>query len=250
MSATVGPPVPGAAALGRELRQSLPPAIVNALDNIGSQIQVEILDPLLCTTSIEQLAKIFEQVFPKFRDYYASTIFMLWGVLQEDPQRFSALTIRSFQESENLIRAHGPRWIGQAASLNALQGLAAVTRIAKAATTFFDKESAAGFHSNTSDAELWANSVVAYVMAFSGVSAPLTALEAGRTTAAKLENIAALAHWSKHFAVRAYHFTKALGVLKTRQRYAEIGSNEEEDLILAEAGLDSYVELLAQDDRP
>jgi hypothetical protein len=56
--------------------------------------------------------------------------------------------------------------------------------------------------------------------------------------------------WSKRFAVQAYHFTKALGVLKTGQRSAEVGGSEEEDLVLAEAGLDSYAELLAQDDRP
>src|SRR5439155_27184449 len=93
-SATVGPPVPAAAALGRELRQSLPPALVEALDKIGDQIEVEILDPLLCAASVEQLARTFERVFAKFRDYYVSTVLIMWGFLQEDAQRFSALTIR------------------------------------------------------------------------------------------------------------------------------------------------------------
>src|SRR5438132_6947613 len=109
VSATVGPPVPAAAALGRELRQSLPPALVEALDKISDQIAVEILDPLLCAGSVEQLARTFERVFPKFRDYYLSTVLIMWGFLQEDAQRFSALTIRSFQESEPLIRERGPR---------------------------------------------------------------------------------------------------------------------------------------------
>src|SRR5438132_11983253 len=106
-SATVGPPVPAAIALGGELRQSLPPALLEALDKIGDQIAVEILDPLLCAASVEQLARTFEGVFPKFRDYYLSTVLIMWGFLQEDAQRFSALTIRSFQESEHLIRARG-----------------------------------------------------------------------------------------------------------------------------------------------
>ena len=79
--ATVGPPVPAIAALGRELRQSLPPALVEALDKIGDQIGVEILDPLLCAASVEQLARTFEHVFPRFRDYYVSTIFIMWGYL-------------------------------------------------------------------------------------------------------------------------------------------------------------------------
>ena len=41
VSAAVGPPVPAAAALGKELRQSLPPALVEALDRIGEQIEAE-----------------------------------------------------------------------------------------------------------------------------------------------------------------------------------------------------------------
>jgi len=108
-SVAVGPIVPGATLPGNQLRRILPPALVVALDKIADQIGEEVFDPLLQAASVEQLARIFERVFPKFRDYYASTIFIVWGWLQEDPQRFSALTIRSFQESEHLIRSHGPR---------------------------------------------------------------------------------------------------------------------------------------------
>src|SRR5260370_11565823 len=158
-STAVGPPVPAAAALGRELRQSLPPGLVEALDKIGDQIEVEILDPLLCAASVEQLASTFERVFPKFRDYYLSTVFIMWGFLQEDAQRFSALTIRSFQESEHLIRARGPDWIGQDASLNALHGLATIIRIAKVATSLFDHERSAELRVNECRAEPWANSI-------------------------------------------------------------------------------------------
>jgi hypothetical protein len=246
----MGPLVPATAALGSELRQSLPPALLEALDKIGSQIEVEILDPLLCATSVEQSARTFERVFSKFRDYYASTLFILFGFLQEDLNRFSALTIRSFQESEHLIRAHGTHWIGQEASLDALQGLATVTRIAKAAAVFFDKGRVADLRPNESDAGPWADSIVAYVMAFSAVLATLTALSNGRPTPAKLDNVAALAHWSKGFAVQAYHLTKAIGLLKATRPAASIGRSDEEDLILAEAGLDSYAEMLAQDDQP
>ena len=92
--------------------------------------------------------------------------------------------------------------------------------------------------------------IVAYVMPFSAVLASLTAFASGRRTKAKLENVATLAHWSKRFAVQAYHSTKAIGLLKTVRPGAPIGRSEEEDLILAEAGLDSYAEALAQDDQP
>lgn len=250
MAATFGPPVPAVAVLGRELRESMPPALVEALDKIGDQIEIEILDPLLCAASIEQLARTFERVFPKFRDYYISTVLIMWGFLQEDAQRFSALNIRSFQESEHLIRASGPRWIGQDASLNALNGLATVIRVAKVATRLVDRQGSAELQANESSAEPWANSIIAYAMAFSSVLAALTALENGRTTSPRLENVASLAHWSKTYAAQAYHFTKALGLLKTSRPVAPIGRSDEEDAVLAEAGLDGYVEALARDDQP
>jgi hypothetical protein len=37
--------------------------LVEALDTIGGQIEVGILDPLLCAASVEQLARTFERVF-------------------------------------------------------------------------------------------------------------------------------------------------------------------------------------------
>src|SRR5580658_4391955 len=147
-SVAVGPMAPGATVPGNELRRILPPALVVALERIADQIGDEIFTPLLQASSVEKLARTFERVFPKFRDYYASTIFIVWGWLQEDPQRFSALTIQSFQESEQLIRSHGPRWIGQDASLNALHGLATINRIAKAAAVILDKQGTASLRAN------------------------------------------------------------------------------------------------------
>jgi hypothetical protein len=248
--ATVGQPVPTAAALGRELRQSLPTALVEALDRIGQQMDLEILDPLLCAVSVEQLARTFERVFPKFRDYHVSTVLIMWGFLEEDPQRFSALTIRSFQQSEDLVRGLGPHWIGQNASLSALQGLATIVRVAKAAAGLFDQGKSAQLRADESIAAPWANSIIAYAMAFSSVLASLTALADGRTTSYRLENVATLAHWSKSYAARAYHFTKAIGLLKTASALGPAGPSEEEDMVLATAGLDSYVEMLRQDDQP
>ncbi|MBI3680946.1 MAG: hypothetical protein HY235_11185 [Acidobacteria bacterium] len=220
------------------------------MDRIGDQIEVEILDPLLCAASVEQLARTFERVFAKFRDYYVSTVFIMWGFLQEDPQRLSALTIRSFQESGDLIRARGPHWIGHDASLNALQGLATIIRIAKAATRLFDQERSAELRADESHAEPWANSIIAYTMAFSSVLSSMTALANGRTTLGRLENVATLAHWSKSYAVRAYHLTKVIGLLKTTPPDGPVGPSEEEDLVLAEAGLESYAEVLREDDQP
>ena len=243
-------PVPAVAALGRELRQSLPTTLVEALDKVGDQIRVEITDPLLGAASVEQLARTFERVFPKFKDYYVSTVLIIWGYLQEDPQQFSALTIRSFHQSEDLIRARGQQWIGQDATLNALQGLASIIRVAKAAVRLFDPQKSVPLRTDESSIEPWANSIIAYALAFSSVLASLTALANGRTASGRLENVATLAHWSKSYAVRAYHFSKVIGLLKSAPPSGPINPAEEEDLVLADAGLDSYAEMLGQDDRP
>jgi len=249
--AVVGQLVPAATAPGNELRRILPPALVVALDRIGDQIGEEVFDPLLHAASVEQLARTFERLFPKFRDYYASTILIVWGWLQEDPQRFSALTIRSFQESENLIRLHGPQWIGQDASLNALHGLATIARIAKAVAVAvpIDQNAASDIRPTESGAETWSKALIAYMMAFSAARTSLAALADGRSPSAKLENVAALANWSKSYAVNAYHLAKSFGLLKTVHRATPVGRSDEEDMVLAEAGLESYSDGLAQDDR-
>jgi hypothetical protein len=249
MPSAVGPPVP-ASALGKELRQALPPTLIDALDRISDQIAVEVFDPLLCAVSVDQAAKAFECVFPKFRDYYVSSLLILWGFLQEDPQRFAALTMRSFEQSETLIRASGPHWIGQDATLNALHALATITRVAKAATRVFDRKAATDTSCDAAALEAWANSIIGFAMAFSAVLAALTALANGRETSARLENAEAFAHWSKNYAVCAYHLTKALGLLKLRPPTTPVGSSDNEDELLAESGLDSYAEALVEDDQP
>jgi len=131
-----------------------------------------------------------------------------------------------------------------------LHGLATITRIAKAVAVFLDKQGPVDLRPNESEAVAWANGLIAYVMAFSAVRASLAALADGRAPSAKLENVAALANWSKSYAVNAYHLAKVAGLLKTVCPGAPVGRSDEEDLVLAEAGLDSYAEGLAQDDRP
>ena len=118
------------------------------------------------------------------------------------------------------------------------------------APRLFDREWAAEHRVNESRAEPWANSIIAYAMAFSSVLSAMTALANGRTTASKLENVAMLAHWSKSYAVQAYHSSKLIGLLNTAKPNGQVGMGEEEDLALADAGLDNYAEMLRQDDRP
>jgi hypothetical protein len=247
-SAMWGPPVPATVALGSDLRHGLPPALVEAIDKIGGQIATDILDPLLCSVSGEQAATTFERVFPRFRDYYLSTALIMWGFLERDPRRLSDLTVQSFHEMENLIRTEGPRWIGSYATPNLLHGLATMIRVTKAATRMLDP--AAQVHQiDESQAESWANSIIAYSLTMSTVLVGLTALIEGRPSPARLETIATIAHWSKIFAVKAYHLTKVMGLLRTASPGNPIRpEDDEDDLSVAAIGLDSYAESLRQDD--
>lgn len=240
-SIVLGPIVPASAAFRRELRQHVPIGLVEALDRIGDQIEAEVVDPLLRAPSAEGLYGIFERVFPKFRDYYVSSVLIVWAGLREDPARFSDLTIRSFRQSEGLIRLHGARWIGQDAALNVLQGIATVSRMVKAGGVI------PGGQGNADDQS---TALIAYAMTLSAVLYALGALADGQTRSARLENVAALVDLSKSYAAKAYHYAKATGLLKPVRHTGGLVCSEEEDLVLAEAGLESYSEGLAQDDRP
>ena len=135
--------------------------------------------------------------------------------------------------------------------MNALQGLTTITRVAKAATRFFDPEQSAALQADVSGAEQWANSIVGFAMAFSAVLAALTALSSGRKTSTRLENAATLAHWSKQYAVRAYHLTKGMGVFKpAKAAHMAISPDDPEDTMLAESGFDDFAQMLAKEDRP
>jgi hypothetical protein len=164
---------------------------------------MEILEPLLYAASVEQMAATFGRLFPTFRDYYLSTLLILLGSLKEDPRRLASLTILSFGESERLLRTQGPRWIGQEATLNALHGLATITRIVKVQ-----------FGANTLGAEPLANAIVAYTMAFSCILSALNAMSNGSASPVRLENTALLSNWSRSYATAAFHRAKFLGLLK------------------------------------
>jgi hypothetical protein len=246
----VGPSVPGAIGVGEELRGRLPASLIEDLDRIASQIKWEVLDPLQCAASDEDLAITVERVLPRFANHYISVVHLLLGFLHEDAERLSVLTMRSFRESEDLIRSSGPRWIGQAATLNALQGLTTVERIVKAAIGHWRQGSLVGIGTEGLQLEQWAKSLISYWMVYFAVHASLIALASGQPTPAKLDNVVALANRSNKYAVEAYHLSKVIGLLKAATSSGPVDHGDDEDIALADAGLDSYVEALRQDDRP
>lgn len=250
---TIGPAVPAVTALGAETRQALPPGLVEALDRVGDQVQIEVLDPLLCSEDLPQLTATFQRLFGKFRDYYISTVLIVWANLEADPQRFSALTLRTFQDYERLLNQHGPKWIGEDGTLNALQGLATITRVTKAGTRLLDRQPAiTALPPAQPVTEECTKCLVAFAMAFSGVLSALAALAVGRISGVRLENAVALAHWSRTYAARAYHYAKEMHLLRPPEPRDFDGPGRcdtvEEDVALAEAGVSDYRRLLLEEE--
>ena len=92
------------------------------------------------------------------------------------------------------------------------------------------------------------NALVAYLMAFSSVAYGLSQLASGTPTNHRVSNIVELARWSAVFSGRAYNVSKTLGILPKPAPPSRIPESDEEDAMLVNAGLDSYVEALVQDE--
>ena len=94
------------------------------------------------------------------------------------------------------------------------------------------------------------NSILGHVFAFSGVLHALRELDKEPRTKHRLANVVLLAQWSDEFAQRAYHASKVMGVLAKRERASVTPDvDDAEDVELANAGLASYIQGLAQDEQ-
>jgi hypothetical protein len=160
------------------------------------------------------------------------------GSLRENPKQFSDLSVRSLRDARDLISSTATHWIGADASLAVLRGLDAMIRVVNA------MKRAPQLPVDESVAEEWANSIIAYMLAFSSVLAALKALSSRQSASTRIENVAALAHWSKSYAITAYSLSKSLGLLRPPTPTGPLPVSDEEDIMLANAGLDSYLEAL------
>ncbi len=245
--ASVGPFMPPTTRLREEVRQALSPGLLGVLDGLAAQIQTQTLDPLLFAGSREELAKTFQRAYPKFRDQYLSMTLALWAAVEEDPQRFSAVVIPAFEESRDILRGRGRRYLGQDATLAALMGLDTIMRVSRATTKLLEQEKIEAVQLDEKSAQEWATWIIAYFMAASGV---LSSLAVGEQLRGKRENVGQLAYWSKDYAVKVYHITKEIGLLQTPPHSGLLHqASDEEDFLLAEAGLDDYREFLLKDEK-
>lgn len=174
------------------------------------------------------------------------------GSQADKASRFSDLTISSFRESERILSSSGPFWIGRDSSQDALQGLAAMTRVVKAAAKAAQNPEAAA-SLEKARLENWSNSIVAYMLTFSVVlfSAFRSQLPGGGTPdrfqAGKHSRVGFLEQSLRRS--RLHHLDVARNPSASSAGTA-CWAKRDEDVLLADTGLQEYASALHREDLP
>lgn len=241
--ASLGIPIPARSGAGAELRRSLPPHVVEALDAVAAQVQAQVFDPLLYAANQTALGVEFQKLYPVYWRHHLSTALILFTAISDDLSRFAVLATRGLEESQDVVRHNGPRLIGQEAVLHVLFGLDVIKRVVQGVVSSLSEKTPPTSETAKTPGDEWAAQTVAYSMATSTV---LFSISRGQELCGRLENVQVLARWSRGYAVNAYHLAKQLGFLKpTPPRGVVQSASDDEDLLLAEAGLEEYRRLLA-----
>lgn len=225
------------------LERVLPPAIVKLIEALVGQIESEVVDPLLYGTPPEQLGKTFEQVYRKFVPQYLSAAYVLVSQLDRNPQQLTTFAAQGFFAADRTLRERGPALIGPEATTAALMGLAIMTRITRRAIA---TPAAIVAKAPQDAASQWAFHALAHLLTLTTVVSFLSREEHLRGGGI---NASILAHWSRNYAQHVYHLSKRVGLVTPTGPTAPIPSeNDEENQWLAEAGLNTYRDLLTSED--
>lgn len=239
MPRTVSLPLTSRPALDQEARRTLPPAIADALEGVAQQTRGEILQPLLYAPSPQALVETFVALYPRYWGHHVSAALLLAAAVGGDLRRLFALTTRALQDAEEALREHAPSWLGLDAATAALFGLETMRRAARGIVTAPHTKLA------QSDQDQWTNNVIAHSMAGLAV---LFAIR-DEPAHARPENVRALAYWSRGYALNVYRIARRLGLLAPRALEDPLPPGDEEDLLLANTGLDDYCHMLAEEER-
>lgn len=230
-------------AIEREaLRRLLPPAELQVLEALTGQIEGRVLDPLLYGASAQELVPTFERLYPQFINYYHSATLVLAGALEGDPQRLSALASLGSAEAKRTLIELGPEKIGREPTNAALVGLETMVRVARRALQGLGQVDLAA----ADLAAQWVSTALAYMLSIGAVTHFLSRDEQLRGGAT---NAVWLSYWSKEYAVSVYDISKRVGMLKATPLTGPLPkASDEQDILFAEAGAESYLELLAEEE--
>ena len=236
------PTMPPSAALPPQLRKSLQAPELRALEGLWEQIETQTLTPLFVAEPRQGLGEAFRLVFPRFFSYYhAATLTLLASV--REPALISQLVNFSFDALRLDLATKGPARLDPQALVAAQIGIRSMAQVVRAAARQVVTDDPSSTERLDAVAQQFATESTAYMLTIFAVS---HALSLGDGFQGRLKNVAILARWSQEYAARVYGIAVRCGLLRLPQPPlgpSPTGSTDEE-LQLADAGLEEYVDLL------
>lgn len=245
---TLAGAVPPSATLPSPLRKIFDPSALQTLESLWQQIETQTLAPLFMAEPREGLAQTFRVVYPRFFRYYIAATLTLLASMKE-PQLVGQLVSFSFDALSNELKKRGPKLLGREPATAALIGVHSMARVMKAAARQFVQNEPEQLESIAAQ---FTSTTTAYMLTMFAVS---HALSLGDAFKGRPENVSILARWGQDYAAKVYDLAVRSGLLKPPQRPPGdlSGRSPEEDLGLAEAGIEEYARLLhtpSDADRP
>jgi hypothetical protein len=225
-----------------EVRSALPPPVLQAIDGLFTQMENQVIEPLLYGVQVNDLPAAFQRQYPQFVPLYTAVIGTVLSAFEQDPQRLLTVATGGLVDVARTLQEVGPARIGREPTLAALIGLQTIARVAQRTIT------RSGGIPPLPEREVaeWGSFAFAHMLSLFAVTSFLAHDEPLR---GGVVNASVLARWSKEYAMRVYHLSKSMGLLRPVDASAPIpAESDEEDLRLANAGLEHYRELLAREE--
>ena len=223
--------------------EAMPPGSLQVLDGVFRQIENLVLEPLLYGAKPAELSTTFVRQYRRFVPAYISGIMALVAALDQDPQRVWALAMRGFSEASRTLRERGRDRIGAEPTLAALMAIDTMTRVTHRAISSPVELVSSGQKEIVNQ---WAPLALSHVLCLIAV---ISFLSRDEQLPGGAVNASVLAGWSKGYAMQVHHLSKSLRLLTPAAPLGPLPTEgDEENQRLADAGLEDYRQLLAQEE--
>jgi hypothetical protein len=221
------------------LKTKLSQPALSALELITQQMVSEVLQPLLCIPDLEGLRKEFGELFGRFSDLQNSMFYLMYSVIPNiaDLLLLSAPALAMFKRA---LENRGVETIGEEATNDTLLALFTADIVNRRIVKLIDARDRISItEENLRQLHNW---ITAYNMA------SLCIWHYFDSHQGLQSNVRVLAYWSRYYAVGMYECAKASRLLEVRAVAGEVAQPDEEDLELAQAGLEDFVTRLAEEE--
>jgi hypothetical protein len=224
-----------------DLRRVLPPSTFDALDAITRQMKESVFDPLLYASSQEELRERFGRLFKTYWLQYVSASLQLASAAAHEPSPVATAIVRAFGEWKPPTNAAAV--LGNEVAMMLASAIDVIGRVLRRSIrTLMQSQRAI-----PQERELeWLNGFVLFSMSVGPVLDSL-----GDTPVrGRRENLVLLTMWARVYAVQLYAVSRRLGwipeaaPLVGAEGVPLATATDEEEQILAEAGIKEWAERL------